>query len=65
MLEAELSKEVKKVPVIEFEIPKRIFVKQDIESGVEDSLPVKLWDFEQNSASEVGKPLLSDLWDLK
>lgn len=44
MLEAELAKEVKKTPVIEFEIPKRIFLKQDAASKVEDSLLVKLWD---------------------
>ena len=45
MLEAELSKDVKKVPVIDYEIPKKIFTKQDIESGVEDGLLVTLWDF--------------------
>lgn len=45
MLEAELVKEVKKTPVIEFEIPKRIFMKHDPMSEVEDSLLVKLWDF--------------------
>jgi U3 small nucleolar RNA-associated protein 19 len=45
MLDAELSKEVKKAPVVEYEIPKRIFMKQDAGSGVEDSLLVKLWNF--------------------
>jgi U3 small nucleolar RNA-associated protein 19 len=45
MLEAELSKEVKKIPVVEYEIPKKIFMKHDAESGIEDSLLVKLWDF--------------------
>jgi U3 small nucleolar RNA-associated protein 19 len=45
MLEAELSKEVKKVPVVEYEIPKKIFTKHDPESGLEDSLLVKLFDF--------------------
>ncbi len=45
MLDAELSKEIKKTPVVEFEIPKKIFMKQEIGSGVEDSLLVKLWDF--------------------
>jgi U3 small nucleolar RNA-associated protein 19 len=45
MLEAENSKDVKKTPVIEFEIPKKIFMKQDVASGVEDSQLVKLWDF--------------------
>lgn len=45
MLEAELSKDVKKIPVVEYEIPKRVYLRQDAESGVEDSLLVKLWDF--------------------
>ena len=45
MLEAENAKDVKKMPVIEYEIPKKIFMKNDMESGVEDSLLVKLWDF--------------------
>jgi len=45
MLEAELSKDVKKAPVVEYEIPKRIFMNQDEGSGVENSLLVKLWDF--------------------
>jgi U3 small nucleolar RNA-associated protein 19 len=45
MLEAEHVKDVKKTPVIEFEIPKRIFMKHDQTSEVEDSLLVKLWDF--------------------
>jgi U3 small nucleolar RNA-associated protein 19 len=45
MLEAELSKDIKKAPVVEFEIPKKIFTKYDVESGIEDSLVVKLWDF--------------------
>jgi U3 small nucleolar RNA-associated protein 19 len=45
MLEAELSKEVKKIPVVEYEIPKKIFMKHDAESGIENSLLVKLWDF--------------------
>jgi U3 small nucleolar RNA-associated protein 19 len=45
MLESELSKEVKKVPVVEYEIPKRIFLEQDVDSGVKNSLLVKLWDF--------------------
>ena len=45
MLEDELSKDVKKVPVVEYEIPKKIFSKQEEGSGKEDSLLVKLWDF--------------------
>jgi U3 small nucleolar RNA-associated protein 19 len=45
MLEAENTKDMKKTPVIEFEIPKKIFMKQNGASVVEDSLLVKLWDF--------------------
>ena len=41
MVEAELAKEIKKVPVIEFEIPKRIFMEHDIASGLDDSLLVE------------------------
>ncbi|KAI1752538.1 CBF/Mak21 family-domain-containing protein [Xylaria castorea] len=46
LVEAELSKSVKKPPVVEFMIPKRIFLPNDPTSGVEDSLFVKLWEFE-------------------
>lgn len=45
-MEAELSKSVKKPPVVEFMIPKRIFLPNDPGSGVEDNLFVKLWEFE-------------------
>lgn len=45
MIESELGKDVKKVPVVEYEIPKRIFFEQNAGSGVEDTLLVKLWDF--------------------
>ena len=45
MVDAEFVKDVKKTPVVEFEIPKKIFMKNDIESVAEDSLLVKLWDF--------------------
>ncbi|KAF7942868.1 uncharacterized protein EAE97_006322 [Botrytis byssoidea] len=45
MLESELAKDVKKVPVVEYEIPKRIFMKHDAEAALEDSLLVKLWNF--------------------
>ncbi|KAL8733982.1 MAG: hypothetical protein Q9166_001743 [cf. Caloplaca sp. 2 TL-2023] len=44
MLNAELSKEVKKPPVIEYEIPKKIFFKNP-DPAQSDSLLVKLWDF--------------------
>ena len=45
MLDAELSKKIKKPPEIEYEIPIRIFMKQDTDSAKEDSLLVKLWSF--------------------
>ncbi|KAL2070852.1 hypothetical protein VTL71DRAFT_13878 [Oculimacula yallundae] len=45
MLDAEYIKDVKKTPVIEFEIPKKIFMKQDASSEVHDRLLVNLWDF--------------------
>ena len=45
MLDAELSKDLKKAPVIEYEIPKKVFMKQDSDSSQQDSLLVKLWDF--------------------
>ncbi|KAG5939094.1 hypothetical protein E4U53_007890 [Claviceps sorghi] len=45
LLEAELGKDVKKAPVIEFQIPKRIFLPQDDPASAPDSLLVKLWDF--------------------
>jgi U3 small nucleolar RNA-associated protein 19 len=45
MLESELSKDVKKVPVVEYEIPKKIFMKHDVDAGLENSLLVKLWNF--------------------
>lgn len=45
LLEAEMNKSVKKAPVVEFQIPKRILLPQDADSGVEDSLLVKLWNF--------------------
>lgn len=45
LLEAEMVKNVKKAPVVEFSIPKRVLLPQDAESGMEDSLLVKLWEF--------------------
>ena len=45
MLDAELSKDIRKAPEIEYEIPKKIFLKHDADTGKEDSLLVKLWDF--------------------
>ncbi|KAI9713317.1 MAG: hypothetical protein M1812_006676 [Candelaria pacifica] len=45
MLDAELLKDLKKPPVIEYEIPKRIFTKHEAESPLQNSLLVTLWDF--------------------
>lgn len=45
MIDTELSKELKKEPEIEYEIPKKIFTKYDISAGKDDSLLVKLWSF--------------------
>lgn len=45
MLDAELSKDIKRAPVVEYEIPKRIFMKYGEDEGKQDSLLVKLWDF--------------------
>ena len=45
MLDAELAKEVKKAPVVEFEIPKRIFLKHDPDSLQQDGPLVQMWDF--------------------
>ncbi|KAI1841701.1 hypothetical protein JX266_012069 [Neoarthrinium moseri] len=46
LLDAELSKQIKKAPVVEFMIPKRILLPHDPTSGVEDNLITKLWDFQ-------------------
>lgn len=45
LLEAEMIKDVKKAPVIEFQIPKRVLLPQEPDSGVGDNLLVKLWNF--------------------
>ncbi|KAL2199539.1 CBF/Mak21 family-domain-containing protein [Corynascus similis CBS 632.67] len=45
LLEAEMSKEVKKPPVIEYMIPKRIFTKASDAPEESNSLLVSLWDF--------------------
>lgn len=45
MLDAELLKTIKKPPEIEYEIPKKIFMKHDIDSAREDSLLARLWSF--------------------
>jgi len=45
MLDAELSKPNKKTPIVEYEIPKRIFSHTDEPSSEADSLLMQLWDF--------------------
>ena len=45
MLRAELSKDLKRPPEIEYAIPKKIFTKYEIGLGQEDSLVVKLFKF--------------------
>ncbi|KAK4240680.1 CBF/Mak21 family-domain-containing protein [Achaetomium macrosporum] len=45
LLEAEISKEVKKPPVVEYMIPKRIFTKAGPGVEEKDSLLASLWDF--------------------
>ncbi|KAF7543491.1 hypothetical protein G7Z17_g10698 [Cylindrodendrum hubeiense] len=45
LLEAEISKDVKKGPVVEFQIPKKVFTSYDDAEVEQDSLLVKLWDF--------------------
>ena len=44
MLNAELSKEIKKPPVVEYEIPKKILFSNP-DPAKDDSLLVRLWDF--------------------
>ncbi|KAF4505062.1 hypothetical protein G6O67_007051 [Ophiocordyceps sinensis] len=45
LLEAEMAKEVRKAPVVEFHIPPRVFLAHEGASATPDSLLVKLWDF--------------------
>ncbi|KAG6362175.1 hypothetical protein INS49_010405 [Diaporthe citri] len=45
LLEAELGKNIRKAPVVEFQIPKRIFLPHNAGSQAEDSLQAKLWAF--------------------
>jgi U3 small nucleolar RNA-associated protein 19 len=40
-----MSKEVKKPPVVEYMIPKKIFTRAAPDSEEKDSLLVSLWDF--------------------
>lgn len=50
LLEAEMGKDVKRAPVVEFHIPKKVFLPQEESTGAPDSLLVKLWDFESVEA---------------
>lgn len=45
MLDAELSKDIRKPPETEYEIPKKIFMKHDADSAMADCLLAKLWNF--------------------
>ncbi|KAI0478834.1 CBF/Mak21 family-domain-containing protein [Xylariaceae sp. FL0804] len=44
LLEAEMAKPVRKPPVVEFMIPKRVLLPQDPASEAQDSLLVKMWE---------------------
>lgn len=46
MLDAELSREIKKPPVVEYEIPKRVFALRDENDAEKQQTPLeRLWDF--------------------
>lgn len=47
MLDAELGKDLKKAPVVEFQIPKRIFTERGLEEdgGKDENLLRRLWQF--------------------
>ncbi|KAF4965062.1 hypothetical protein FSARC_7096 [Fusarium sarcochroum] len=45
LLEAETMKDVKKAPVVEFHIPKKVFTPNDAGDAEPESLVAKLWDF--------------------
>ncbi|KAF4453865.1 putative NOC4 nucleolar protein [Fusarium austroafricanum] len=47
LFEAEMAKDIKKAPVIEFHIPKKVFTPHENPDAEPDSLLVKLWDFGQ------------------
>ncbi|RBR23623.1 uncharacterized protein FIESC28_03552 [Fusarium coffeatum] len=47
LLDAEIAKEIKKAPVTEFHIPKKVFFPNE-GADEPDNLFVKLWDFGQN-----------------
>lgn len=45
LLEAEMGKNIRKAPVVEFQIPKRILLPHDTGPQAENNLHVRLWDF--------------------
>jgi U3 small nucleolar RNA-associated protein 19 len=45
LLEAEMGKSIRKPPIVEFLIPKRMFLPHNSTSQVENNVQVKLWDF--------------------
>ena len=45
MLDAELGKDVRKAPEVEYEIPKRILTRYGEDERKKDSLLIRLWDF--------------------
>jgi hypothetical protein len=45
MLDMEFSKDTKKPPVVEHEIPTTIFTAHNTETALDDRLLVKLWHF--------------------
>ncbi|PHH88008.1 hypothetical protein CDD83_8131 [Cordyceps sp. RAO-2017] len=51
LLEAELAKDIKKAPVVEFHIPKKVFLPHEASSGMADSLLVRLIDFGDDETS--------------
>jgi len=40
-----MGKNVRKAPVVEFHIPKKVFLPQEQPATTPDNLTVKLWDF--------------------
>lgn len=45
MFEAEIGKDVRRAPVVEFHIPKRVLIPYGPDAETEDKLLVNLWDF--------------------
>lgn len=45
LLEAEIGKNIRKAPVVEFQIPKRILLPHDTGPQAENYLHMRLWDF--------------------